>query len=81
MHLKTKIFQSGNSLAVRIPKTIPATVGDAEIWVDSDSNIVIAPVVQNGWGAFMRVLEETQADHESLEQEDREFFEANDRDI
>ena len=81
MHIKTKIFQSGNSLAVRIPKNIPASVGDAEIWVDQNSNIVISPAVQNGWGEFMTVFEETLDSEESLESKDREHFASDDRDL
>lgn len=78
MHLKTKIFQSGNSLAVRLPRSIHADVGEAEIWVDEERNIVISPASNKGWEKFKQVLENTH-DDEQLTRDDREFFSADDR--
>ena len=46
--MKTKIFKSGNSLAVRLPKALELTCGPVSI--DREGRkIIIEQVTENGW--------------------------------
>lgn len=46
--MKTKIFRSGNSLAVRLPKALELTCGPVSIHRDG-SKIIIEQMTANGW--------------------------------
>ena len=46
--MKTKIFRSGNSLAVRLPKALELACGPVSIHRDG-SKIIIEQMTENGW--------------------------------
>jgi len=46
--VKTKIFKSGNSLAVRLPKALELACGPVSIHREG-SKIIIEQVTENGW--------------------------------
>lgn len=48
--MKTKIFKSGNSLAVRLPKAFELTCGPVSIHREG-GRIIIEEVTENGWPA------------------------------
>ncbi len=48
--MKTKIFKSGNSLAVRLPKALELSCGPVSIHREG-SRIIIEEVTENGWPA------------------------------
>ena len=46
--MKTKVFKSGNSLAVRLPKGLELPCGNVSIHRDG-SKIVIEEIAKSGW--------------------------------
>ena len=46
--MKTKIFKSGNSLAIRLPKALKLTCGPASIHREG-GKIIIEQVTETGW--------------------------------
>jgi virulence-associated protein VagC len=46
--MKTKIFKSGNSLAIRLPKALELACGPASIRRE-DGKIIIEQVTETGW--------------------------------
>jgi virulence-associated protein VagC len=46
--MKTKIFKSGNSLAIRLPKALELTCGPASIYREG-GKIIIEQVTETGW--------------------------------
>jgi virulence-associated protein VagC len=48
--MKTKVFRSGNSLAVRLPKGLEIPCGTVSIHRDGDK-IVIEEISETGWPA------------------------------
>lgn len=46
--MKTRIFKSGNSLAVRLPKALEMTCGPVSIHREG-GKIIIEEVTENGW--------------------------------
>jgi virulence-associated protein VagC len=46
--MKTKIFKSGNSLAVRLPKALELSCGPVSIHREG-RKIIIEEVTENGW--------------------------------
>ncbi|MEP2774723.1 MAG: hypothetical protein ABJQ29_05810 [Luteolibacter sp.] len=46
--MKTKVFKSGNSLAVRLPKSMEIACGSVSIHREG-KRIIIEEVTENGW--------------------------------
>lgn len=74
----TRVFKSGNSLAVRIPKELAIAEAAQEIEIERVGNtLVLRPVVQETLGDLMDVLASFP---KSFMAEGREFHEQKDRD-
>jgi antitoxin VapB len=54
--LKTKVFKSGNSQAIRLPKEYQ--VDDKELYIQKIGNTIILLPTSNPWEAFERSLTE-----------------------
>jgi virulence-associated protein VagC len=46
--METKVFKSGNSLAVRLPKELELPCGSVSIYKDG-TKLVIEEITENGW--------------------------------
>lgn len=74
----TRIFKSGNSLAVRIPKELAITEASQEVEIERVGNtLVVRPVVQETLGDLMEILASFP---KSFMAEGREFHEQQERD-
>lgn len=74
----TRVFKSGNSLAVRIPKELAFVNGAQDVEVERVGNtLVLRPVVQQAIGDLMPILSMFSA---SFMAEGREWHEQRERD-
>ena len=73
----TRLFKSGNSLAVRIPKEFAIDMASQEVEIERVGNtLVLRPVVQESLGDLMEILASFP---KSFLAESREFHEQKDR--
>lgn len=73
----TRVFKSGNSLAVRIPKELAIAMTSQEVEIERVGNaLVVRPVVQESLGDLMEILASFP---KSFLAESREFHEQKDR--
>ena len=73
----TRVFKSGNSLAVRIPKELAIVEAAQEVEIERVGNtLVVRPVVQETLGDVMEILASFP---KSFMAEGREFHEQNER--
>jgi antitoxin VapB len=74
----TRVFKSGNSLAVRIPKELAIAEASQEVEIERVGNtLVVRPVVQETLGDLMEILASFP---KSFMAEEREFHEQKERD-
>jgi antitoxin VapB len=74
----TRVFKSGNSLAVRIPKELAIAEASQEVEIERVGNtLVVRPVVRDNLGDVMEILASFP---KSFMAEGREFHEQKDRD-
>ena len=74
----TRVFKSGNSLAVRIPKELAIVEATQEVEIERVGNtLVVSPVVRETLGDLMQILASFP---KSFMAEEREFHEQKERD-
>jgi len=62
---KTKVFKSGNSIAVRIPKEFGLKEG--EVWIKKEGEKIVIIPIEDKWNRIFRELEEVKETKDFLE--------------
>ena len=60
--MRSKIFRSGGSQAVRIPKALRLTAGEVEIWKNGGDIVIRQIIDETDWATMFQSLDHLNAD-------------------